>query len=116
MITEKKILIPIYGYILDIIIVDYWEELRNIIPDRIVEANASAVTISDGSSSTVVILSHSIDSIIHEAEHIKNFIWKYIGYRPQKDNDEVDAYLLAYIHKKIIEVYYKHNRLFSYYL
>lgn len=30
-------------------------------------------------------------SIIHEAEHIKNSIWRYIGYTPQEDNDEVDA-------------------------
>ena len=24
---------------------------------------------------------------------IKNSIWRYIGYTPQEDNDEVDAYL-----------------------
>ena len=29
-------------------------------------------------------------SIIHEAEHIKNSIWRYIGYTPQEDNDEVE--------------------------
>lgn len=28
-------------------------------------------------------------SIVHEAEHIKNHIWQYIGYTPQRDNDEV---------------------------
>jgi hypothetical protein len=38
--------------------------------------------------------------IAHESEHIKNAIWRYIGYEPQRDNDEVDAYLLTYIYNK----------------
>ena len=50
-----------------------------------------------------------INSIVHEAEHVKNLIWEYIGYRPQSDNDEVDAYLLTYIYNKIIDVFYKHT-------
>ena len=112
MVTEERVFIPIYGYVLDIIITDYWEELRGILPDRIVEANANAVSINGKDSSTVIVLSHSIDSIIHEAEHIKNFIWRYIGYKPQRDNDEVDAYLLTYIHRKIMKVFCKHNRIF----
>lgn len=56
---------------------------------------------------------HGIDnlrkSIVHEAEHIKNHIWQYIGYTPQRDNDEVDAYLLTYIYDKITQVFYKHK-------
>lgn len=48
-------------------------------------------------------------SIVHEAEHIKNHIWQYIGYTPQRDNDEVDAYLLTYIYNKITQVFYKHK-------
>lgn len=30
-------------------------------------------------------------------------------YSPQRDNDEVDAYLIAYIYKRIIEVYSRHG-------
>lgn len=41
---------------------------------------------------------------------LKNSIWRYIGYTPQADNDEVDAYLLTYIYKKITDVFYKHDR------
>ena len=47
---------------------------------------------------------------IPEAEHIKNSIWRYIGYTPQEDNDEVDAYLITYIYDKITSVFYKHDR------
>ena len=43
-------------------------------------------------------------------EHIKNAIWRYIGYEPQRDNDEVDAYLLTYIYNKITDVFYKHDK------
>lgn len=39
----------------------------------------------------------------------KNHIWQYIGYTPQRDNDEVDAYLLTYIYDKITQVFYKHK-------
>lgn len=37
-------------------------------------------------------------------------IWRYIGYTPQEDNDEVDAYLITYIYDKIVSVFYKHDR------
>ena len=47
---------------------------------------------------------------ITESEHIKNAIWRYIGYEPQRDNDEVDAYLLTYIYNKITDVFCKHDR------
>lgn len=40
-----------------------------------------------------------------------NSIWRYIGYTPQEDNDEVDAYLITYIYDKITSIFYKHDRL-----
>lgn len=36
--------------------------------------------------------------------------WEFIGYSPQVDNDEVDAYLLTYIYIKILEVFRKHDK------
>ena len=51
----------------------------------------------------------AVNDIINIAEHIKNHIWQYIGYTPQRDNDEVDAYLLTYIYDKITQVFYKHK-------
>lgn len=50
-------------------------------------------------------------SIVHEAEHVKNRIWEYIGYTPQRDNDEVDAHLLTYIYDKIASIFYKHDKM-----
>lgn len=65
------------------------------------DTEANAITISAYGASLVAVNSRRGSSIVHEAEHIKNHIWQYIGYTPQRDNDEVDAYLLTYI--KIIE-------------
>lgn len=67
------------------------------------------VTISAYGASLVAVNSRRGSSIVHEAEHIKNHIWQYIGYTPQRDNDEVDAYLLTYIYDKITQVFYKHK-------
>ena len=65
------------------------------------DTEANAITISAYGASLVAVNSRRGSSIVHEAEHIKNHIWQYIGYTPQRDNDEVDAYLLTYIYDKI---------------
>lgn len=74
-----------------------------------VEPKAFTRIFPDGYS-MVVINSKEEASIIHEAEHVKNAIWEFIGYSPQVDNDEVDAYLLTYIYIKILEVFRKHDK------
>lgn len=74
------------------------------------EQEAKAITISQYGASLVAVNSKRGSSIVHEAEHIKNHIWNYIGYTPQRDNDEVDAYLLTYIYNKITDVFYKHDK------
>ena len=69
-----------------------------------------AITKSQYGASLVAVNSKRGSSIVHEAEHIKNNIWDFIGYRPQRDNDEVDAYLITYIYNKIVDVFYKHDK------
>lgn len=59
---------------------------------------AKAITIDQYGASLVAVNFRSGSSIAHEAVHIKNAIWRYIGYEPQRDNDEVDAYLVTYIY------------------
>ena len=79
------------------------------IPQDEMDTEANAITISAYGASLVAVNSRRGSSIVHEAEHIKNHIWQYIGYTPQRDNDEVDAYLLTYIYDKITQVFYKHK-------
>lgn len=108
MITRKNMIIPIFDYKLTILIFDKWEELRGIIPDNEIDVEARAITLSRHGASLTAVNAKYGSSIVHEAEHIKNNLWIHIGYNPQKDNDEVDAYVIAYIYDKIANVYYKH--------
>ena len=103
-------IIPIFNYKLTVVIFDKWEELGRFLSKEEMEQEAKAITINQYGASLVAINSKRGSSIIHEAEHIKNSIWRYIGYTPQKDNDEVDAYLITYIYDKITSVFYKHDR------
>ena len=84
---------------ISLVIFDKWEELGKFLPEEEMEQEAKAITINQYGASLVAINSKRGNSIVHEALHIKNNIWKYIGYTPQVDNDEVDAYLLTYIYK-----------------
>lgn len=110
MITQKKINIPIFDYKLTIVIFNKWEEVKHLFDGG---PEPRAITKTSYGASLVAINSKKEDSIVHEAEHIKNAIWDYIGYTPQRDNDEVDAYLIAYVYKRIIEVYSKHDKSYT---
>lgn len=108
MITFKRINIPIFDYKLTIVIFDDWKELKERLPDYDLGEEARAITLSQYGASLVAVNSRRGSSIVHEAEHVKNKIWEYIGYIPQRDNDEVDAYVITYIYNKIVDVFYKH--------
>lgn len=107
MITQKRITIPIFDYKLTIIIYDRWDEVEHLFDGG---PEPKAITAEGYGSAITAINSKRGSSIVHEAEHIKDFIWKYIGYVPQRDNDKVDAYLITYIYSKIVDVFYKHDK------
>ena len=79
MITQKKMIIPIFNYKLTVVIFDKWEELGRFLPKEEMEQEAKAITINQYGASLVAINSKRGSSIIHEAEHIKNSIWRDIG-------------------------------------
>lgn len=107
MVTRKRMIIPIFNYKLEVFIYDDWDEVRFLDSDE--KYPPKGFTKWQYGSALVAINAKYGSTIVHEAEHIKNLIWEYIGYRPQSDNDEVDAYLLTYIYNKIIDVFYKHT-------
>ncbi len=41
--------------------------------------------------------SEGVGTITHEANHIKNFIFDYIGQELDPDNDEAESYLVGYL-------------------
>lgn len=109
MITKRKLLIPIFDYKLTIVIFDDWEEVKRSLAPEERDIESRAVTLSIHGASMVMVNSRRGSSIVHEAGHIKNAIWRYIGYTPMRDNDEVDQYVVTYIYDKIVEVFYKHH-------
>lgn len=112
MVTQKKINIPIFDYKLTIVITDTWEEVESKLPNQDVDLDSTrAITFSNKliGASFVAVRSDCHSSIVHEAVHIKNNLWDYIGYSPQADNDEIDAYLVTYIYEKIMDVFRKHH-------
>ena len=111
MITQRKITIPIFEFRLTIVIFDNWSELERFLTPEEFEIESRAITVSNFSSALVAVNSKRGSSIVHEAGHIKNAIWRYIGYTPMRDNDEVDQYLVTYIYNKIVDVFYKHNNI-----
>lgn len=108
MITKKKFNIPIFNYKLTVVIYDDWKEVKEML--NVEDPEPKAITICEYGSSLVAVNKQYASSIVHEALHVKNNIWNYIGYRPQADNDEVDAYLLTYLYDKIVGVYYNHSK------
>lgn len=109
MITQKRMTVPIFNYKLVIVIYDDYDEVKHFDSDEDTNHPPKGFTRWQYGSALVAVDVNHGSTIVHEAEHIKNLIWEYIGYRPQADNDEVDAYLLTYIYDKITDVFYKHK-------
>ena len=55
MITQKKIIIPIFNYKLTIVIFDKWEECDKFLPADEMETEANAITISNYGASLVAV-------------------------------------------------------------
>ena len=109
MITKKRVNIPIFNYTIIIVFYDNWSELKGIIDDDLYNQGSSrGITINYGYHSLVYINKKHYSTIVHEAGHLVNAIWRHIGYEPSRDNDEPSQYLLTYIFEKMLEVYNKH--------
>lgn len=109
--TTAKYIIPIYDVKLAVYVFDKWEEIQSALPEEERDVQSKGITWTNNND--FFLISVAIDSryrlsAVHEAEHIKNMIWDYIGYTPQSGNDEVDAYLIKYVYSLIKKVIEKH--------
>lgn len=105
MITKRKIEIPIYRYPVKIIVTDNSEEINDICDVR----DAKGLVLEAADRSTIIILDTDPKIIVHECEHLKNCIWRYIGQTVDISNDEVDAYLIEYLYEQVMKVVNRHN-------
>lgn len=110
MITKRKIIIPIFRIKLTIIVLDEMSEGVVLYPSLDINSDGNVLDYSNGEVS-IFITPKDYSIIAHECLHVVNSVWLRIGYNPQKDNDEVDAYLLDYIMSKVLDVVKKHNEL-----
>ena len=109
MISKKRFKVPIYNFIIDVCIFDKLEECKGLIPDEELTKPFLGLTCSNSGGYIIVCIdSKSKSTVIHEVEHIKNEIWCNIGYTPQINNDEPDAYLVTFLYEKIIQIFNKH--------
>lgn len=108
MVTKKKIRIPIFEYDITVLVFDKWSDLDGYIPKELSKDSCRGLTIEYDWKCIVCITPKHLSTLSHEAFHIVNLIWKSIGYEPQRDNDEVSAYLLTYVVEQLTKVLNKH--------
>lgn len=111
MVTNKRVEVPIYDFTIYVTIFDEWEEVRKYHKDKLNEEREGFTLINDADP-TKLKLFINIDCpscIMHEIIHIKNIIFEVINHISDTHNDEPEAYLVQYLYKKIVEIYYKHK-------
>ena len=109
MITEKSFIVPIYDFKVEVAVFDNLKEAQSKFPDFMTECTkACTVEYIHASKVKLIVPSYKYAIMVHELEHVKNLIWKAKGYKPQEDNDEVDAYLLEYLYDKVDKIIRKH--------
>lgn len=107
MLTQKVITVPIYRYTLRIVVFDSFKEVVKAFPE--VRDNDSKGAVLDYGDKSMICVPHDdIPTIVHECEHVKNSIWKRIGFIPTYENDEPDAYLIEYLYKEVMKIVKKH--------
>lgn len=109
MITEKSFIVPIYDFKVDVAVFDNLNEAQKKFPEFMTEGTkACTVEYLNDSECKIIVPSYKYSSMVHELEHVKNLIWKSKGYKPQENNDEVDAYLLEYLYDKVDKIIRSH--------
>ena len=109
MITEKSFIVDIYDFKVEVTVFDSLKEVQEKYPEYMTNGTkACTVEYLNGSKCKLIVPSYKYSSVVHELEHAKNLIWKAKGYKPQADNDEVDAYLLEYLYDKVDKIIRKH--------
>ena len=108
MITKKRFKVPIFNYGINVTVFDQSYDIQDVL-DSTDGIPSRGITIPKIGYSDLYIRSNDYSTANHEALHLTNLIWKYIGYYPQRDNDEVSAYLSTYIYDLICKVLRIHS-------
>lgn len=109
MITESSFIVSLYDFKVEVAVFDDLKEAQQKFPEFMTEGTkACTVEYFHSSKCKLIVPSYKYSFVVHELEHIKNLIWKAKDYQPQRDNDEVDAYLMEYLYDKVDKIIRKH--------
>lgn len=109
MIICKSIKVPIFEFKINVELFDDIKEVQTKYPQYCTGGvDAFTLEFPGYSQCSLIIPYNNYNCIIHELEHVKNIIWKTKGYRPQADNDEIDAYLMGWLFQKVKDIIDKH--------
>lgn len=109
MLTEKAFKVPIYDYRVEVVVFDDFKEVMDKYPYIATKEMKGCVAENkEYPVSKIIIPCNDRSTLVHELEHLKNIILKYIGYSPQAGNDEPDAYLIEYLFEQVDKVIDKH--------
>lgn len=106
MIKEKRIKLPMFNYSVKVVIFDSRHEVMQIYPEF--KDTYAALTIEyEGSSECIVLIPKDKDFIsntAHELVHAKNCLFRYIQQHCDRDNDEIEAYIIGYLTSEILKI------------
>ena len=98
---QKKFTLPIFGFRYKVVIVETTEEAKKEYSDWEDEVWGRVYTDRHGHAEVVIRETSSYASIAHECLHLKDHILSYFGVKPDYENDELDAYLLAHLFQNV---------------
>ena len=106
MIKEKKIKLPIFNYSVKVVIFDSREEIIQRYPE-FKDAYAALTLEYEGSSECTILIPKDkdfISNMAHELVHAKNCLFRFIQQHCDRDNDEIEAYIIGYLVSEILKI------------
>lgn len=108
MITERTFKVPIFDVKILVVIADSVEEARQKYPDHVKESTLGVTSLIEGKIQVILPRPKNSCYMVHELEHVKNFILDTIDHIVSANNDEVDAYLIEYLYSKVDKIVKEH--------
>ncbi len=107
MVKEKIIKLPMFNYRIKVVIFDDYKDIQDTYPEFNPSSHAALTLEYSGSSQCVVLLPKDkdfISNMTHELVHAKNCLFRFIQQYCERDNDEVEAYILGYLVSEILKI------------
>ena len=100
---SKTFKLPIFYGKVTIIKCDSWKEIYDIIGIEVDERHAEFCYKKTEHDYYICLKTNNLSQIAHEIVHLVNFIYIDSNIRKSRTNDEPEAYLFAYLFKKVVK-------------